>query len=105
MAYARVRLIRIAVCVCLLPSACLPMQVCVLVMCTRVYCVLCIAGMRLGDRAYVFATNMPETERDEDIGLEAAYKPLASSANAVAFPATVSAGFGACVRVHVLPML
>ncbi len=54
-----------------------------------------MAGMVLGDKAYVFATSMPETERDEDPGLEAAYKPLTSSAKAVAFPATVSAGFGA----------
>lgn len=51
-------------------------------------------GMILGDRAYVFATGMPETERDEDPGLEGAYKPLLTSANAVAFPSTISAGFG-----------
>jgi hypothetical protein len=53
-----------------------------------------VAGMILGDRSYVFATGMPETDRDEDPGLEGAYKPLLTSANAVAFPSTISAGFG-----------
>ena len=64
-----------------------------------------VAGMAMGDRAYVFATSMPETERDEDTGYEAAYTPLLASANAVAFPSTVSAGFGTPptrrLRVHV----
>ena len=78
-------------------------------MCVLLQSLLCrLAGMVLGDKAYVFATSIPETERDEDPGLEAAYKPLTSSANAVAFPATVSAGFGAaalrrCLESRVPP--
>lgn len=47
----------------------------------------------MGDRAYVYATGMPEQVNDDDPGLEGAYAPLLNSANAVAFPSTVSAGF------------
>lgn len=56
-----------------------------------------VTGMVLGDRAYVYSTSLPESPSDDDESHSLAYAPLLASANAIAFPATVSAGFGAPV--------
>ncbi len=51
------------------------------------------AGLKIGDSAYAAASQMEPTSRDDDVGLDASYKPLMASAKAVSFPATVCSGF------------